>query len=110
MLVENDTVISDDLRVAEIFNLYFRDITDTLNITQWEPDDVTDISHDTIECALEKYSSHPSIQRIRYSRLNKYDFTSFEFSAVTESKVREQILNLDDNKKTSGEIPSVILK
>ena len=43
-LVENDEIITDDLKVAEIFNNFFSEIVPNLNITTNE-DILTDTSY-----------------------------------------------------------------
>ena len=62
-LLENQVVVTDAKEVAEIFNEYFVNITDSLGIIQ--PKDAltpTDGLHDPVEIAIKKYSSHPSIK------------------------------------------------
>ena len=64
-LVENEVLVTDDKEVAEIFNEYFVNITDSLGIIQ--PKDAltpTDGLQDPVEIAIKKYSSHPSIKMI----------------------------------------------
>ena len=63
--MENEVLVTDDKEVAEIFNEYFVNITDSLGIIQ--PKDAltpTDGLHDPVEIAIKKYSSHPSIKLI----------------------------------------------
>ena len=67
---------------------------------------------DPVEAALHKFSSHPSVWKIKqyYNISNDFDEYEHEFSYVTASTVRKHILSLDDSKKTSGNISPSVLK
>ena len=80
-LIENDTIISNDKEVAETLNNYFVSITDSLGLT--ENSEVilrTEGVSDLIDRAIIKYSSHPSIKKIR-SLAQSDNF--FKFQKVT---------------------------
>ena len=50
-----------------------------------------------------------SVQRIKLANFHSY--STLNFSKVTESKVRKEILNLSSKKATkNGDIPAKILK
>ena len=65
-LVENDEIITDDLKVAEIFNNFFSETN--LNIRTNE-DILTDtscyIDDDPVLKAIKKYENHPSLKMIK---------------------------------------------
>ena len=63
LLVENNEIISDDLCLAETFNNYFANITKGLSIPRWHCGNTT--IGDPIDLAITKYSSHPSITKIK---------------------------------------------
>ena len=86
--------------MADIFNNYFNNITDTLNI-QPIPS-VTTPEDDPILAAVDKYSSHPSIIAIK-SRANSV--IKFDIKAVTEDDILKEILALDDSKKSVALFP-----
>ena len=64
-LVEGEEIISNDSNIAEIFNRYFANIVETLDIQGFA---MCDYSHnselDCISNILEKYKTHPSILKI----------------------------------------------
>ena len=64
-LLENEVLVTDDKEVAEIFNEYFVDISDSLGIIQPKDalQDIDGIS-DPVEIAIQKYNSHPSVKLI----------------------------------------------
>ena len=72
ILLENDVIISNDECIATIFNHYFRDITNTLPIRSTTG--VTDTSGDPLFDAISKFSSHPSIVKIRSVTSNDNSF------------------------------------
>ena len=60
LLVDNDKIISDDLKIATVFNTYFSNITHSLNIFHWNSHfKIT--SEDQISSCVIKYNQHPSI-------------------------------------------------
>ena len=106
VLVEDDKIISDEKAVATVFNKYFVNITESLEIQQWNPGFLL-LPLDPVEKIYQKYSSHPSILSIK----EKYKGNvSFDFSPVTPSDIYEVVMSLDSAKKISGDIPTFILK
>ena len=65
-LIENGEMVTDDLKIAEIFNDYFANITQDLEITDTGAhlSPTIDIE-DPIDKAVEKYKNHPSIKKIK---------------------------------------------
>ena len=58
---------------------------------------------------LDTFKNHKSVQRIKLANFHSY--STLNFSKVTESEVRKEILNLSSKKATkNGDIPSKILK
>ena len=106
LLVENQNITSDEESVASIFNSYFNNITQELNLQSWKVMPL--ISNlDPIQTAMEKYKSHPSILKIKSKT---FESNHFSFQAVTEDEVQKLIINLDSRKKTSGIIPVKLLQ
>ena len=57
---------------------------------------------------LDTFKNHKSVQRIKLANFHSY--STLNFSKVTESKVRKEILNLSTKKPTeNGDIPAKIL-
>ena len=71
-LLENDAIVQENSKVADIFNNYFNTITSALNIVQWKPDYVCKDLCDLIS----KFSDHPSILKIRHSISDVLHFIS----------------------------------
>ena len=58
---------------------------------------------------LDTFKNHKSVQRIKLANFHSYSKSNF--SKVTESEVRKEILNLSTKKTTkNGDIPAKILK
>ena len=93
--------------MAECFNQYFVNITDSLPIEPY----VTVPSYvplrDPIIDALRKYEKHPSIamiqKNIRYMQ-------AFELKPINCADIVNEISNLDSSKKTSGTLSADIIK
>ena len=80
ILVENDIVISDDKKIANIFNTYFSNITKSLIIPRWQmPAQVQSNQNDPISNAIWKYRTHPSIKQIKSVFGEKHSFSSSRF-------------------------------
>ena len=109
-LIENDVIVGEDAKVAEIFNDFFGNTVKNLNIkpyTQSHPS--SRISNDPIMCILEKYDRHPSVLKIR--EVCHDNNNSFSFKPTNLKIVTEEIYNLDDSKASPiDSIPSKILK
>ena len=106
LLVEDDIVASDEIKIASIFNKYFSCITESLDIYRWNDLYVTSTENKVLRC-INKYASHPSILKIKsFFKSN----SGFSFSHVETLEVRKLISDLDCSKKTSGDIPTKIIK
>ena len=106
ILVEKNKIISDDSIISEIFNEYFTNITNSLNISRWPSDNKTET--DPIQIAIHKYRFHPSILKIK-ATIPK-DNKNFFFTHVLPEDVLKEINNLKTSKKTRGKIPIKIIK
>ena len=95
---------SDEGTIANIFNDYFTNITKSLKIPEWKPDD--QIRNANFESNLEKYESHPSVRDIKEVTSND----KFSFQHVLPWETYQTIMELDNNKATSGNIPTKTLK
>ena len=108
-LIEKGEMVTDDLKIAEIFNNYFANITQDLEITDngAQLSSTTGIE-DPIDKAVEKYKSHSSIKKI------KECFTcseSFHFRQVTAKEVFCQLRKLNPRKSSPvGSIPVKVMK
>ena len=110
-LIENRVVVSDDRQVAEIFNDYFSNAVNYLNIDYFEHfsfDCVYSEKEDSIHKAIEKYSRHPSILKIVESYPRD---TSFSFKPTNLESVLKEMRSLDESKSSPMEsVPARVLK
>ena len=105
MLVENEKVVSKNEEIAYLFNTYFNDITKGLNIERWPISSLP--CKDPLVNAIRKYEMHPNILKI------KSVFKSirlFDFNFVSSDDISKIVTSLDSTKKTSGVIPTKIVK
>ena len=59
-------MVTDDLKIAEIFNDYFANITQDLEITDTGTYRLPSMGiEDPVDKAVEKYKNHPSIKKIK---------------------------------------------
>ena len=106
---ENGELISDDCKIAELFNNYFKNITQDLGIQQDIAHiSVTDGINDPIDKAIEKYKNHHGIIKIK----EMYpDPKPFEFREVNSGEIWDQINKLKTRKALPIEsIPARIFK
>ena len=85
-------------------NRYFTNITKHMNIK------ANKISHEEeLLEIVDTFKNHMSVERIMLANFHSY--RTLNFSKVTESEVRKEILNLSSKKATkNGDIPAKILK
>ena len=108
LLVDNDEIISSDKQTADIFNSYFNDITKKLNLKPWSPPSSNHLTlDDPVICAIEKYSGHPSIVKIK--EVFGSD-SNFEFTDIDTESVHNLVMSLNSRKATSGDLSPKILK
>ena len=102
--MEGNEIINDDGEIATIMNKYFMNITKHMNLK------ANKISHrEELVNILDTFKNHMSVQRIKLANFHSY--STLNFSKVTESEVRKEILNLSSKKATkNGDIPAKILK
>ena len=105
-LLENGVLVTDDKEVAEVFNEYFVNITDSLGIIQ--PKGAltpTDGLYDPVEITSKTYSSHPSIKLISANTIPSNDFA---FSCVTNESVSAKLQELKKRKPLLSAASQVI--
>ena len=91
-LLEDGKMITEDLKIAEIFSHYFTNITETLGISE----DQTLLSptngiNDSVEKAIQKYAYHPSIKKIKEC----CELSQFKFKPVNINEILLQIQKLN---------------
>ena len=107
--IENGEMVTDDLKIAEIFNDYFANITQDLEITDTGAYLLPSIGiKDPVDRAVEKYKIHPSMKKIKEC----FEYSeSFNFTLVTVEEVFCQLEKLNPGKSSPvGSIPAKIIK
>ena len=106
-LIEDGKMINDDVKIAEIFNHHFANITESLGISEDQSllSQTTGIN-DPVEKAIKKYENHPSIKMIK----ERCELSQFEFKPVTVNEILLQIQKLNTNKSSPLNNPAKILK
>ena len=104
-LIENGSIISKDLDIADIFNEHYNTVIDRLDVPHWDTNNAGTL--DGVNSAIDKFSGHPSIIKILERR---QDVDKFKFSPVTYSDTLKVIKHLDESKSVSGVIPTKIIK
>ena len=112
ILVENDEIITDNKRNAEIMNDYFVNITQKLNIPEIPIENLPENADvkflDPVDQIIHTYSKHPSVLKINgiVNHTNK-----FSFSKVELAEIEKEILDLNPKKATGSDaIPPKIVK
>ena len=107
-MVENDSIASDDNKVANIFNEYFNNLLEDLNLNV--PENL--VNHyckgeGPVSLTILKYQNHPSITSIKKNQsLNK-----FPFENVSVSDIKKKLQNLDTSKTTQkSDLPTKIIE
>ena len=108
-LVENDEIITDDLKIAETFNNFFSETVPNLNITT-NSEIFTDTSliDDPVLKAIKKYEKHPSIKMIKEKMEQSKTFT---FKKPNRAEIKKNIRKLDISRACQeNDIPTKIIK
>ena len=108
-LLEDDEIVTDPSACAEILNNFFVNSIKNLDIERGlHTVNITVITDDPVENAIEEFKRHPNITRI-----NEEGFTQdkFSFQDVTKSDISLVIKNIDSSKSYQKEnIPPKLLK
>ena len=106
-LVENNEIVNNEDKIAEIFNTYFTNIVSKLKIPLYQDTDFARRidpfgEDDPITFKLEKYKNHSSIIAIKsFCHENK----TFSFEAIKRDDVLKKIKSLDrSNTSQNGDL------
>ena len=106
-LNHNNLLVTDDLEIANIFNSYFNNITEYLNLFCWKSHlCVFNYDRNPIQWSVCKYKFHPSILAIN-NKINRSVTNTFNFDYITSNDVYNVIMEL---KKGNGSVPLSFLK
>ena len=102
MLEENDIIVRDNHKIANIFNDLFVNIIERSTGKSIEALS----SNETIEQTIQKYRDHPSIKLIKSTHTD----TNFSMPLAKEGSIKRILLNLDPRKAPgSDKIPPKIV-
>ena len=105
-LVENEDIISDEGKIAQIFNEFYGSIVVNLELPRPPSTEVLQYENHIEKC-IEMYRNHPSIIEIKSKGFQKV----FEFQNTTQEKVEGVLNKLEINKSQQPtDIPIRIIK
>ena len=106
MLIENEEIINESAKVANVLHSNFESVTESLNLFNWTPKP-DDQAKDSIERIVQRFSHHPSVIKIKQNIkiLKKNSFTP-----ITVETVKNIVYGLPQNKSVSGDIPLNVLR
>ena len=109
VLIEDETIISNDVEVTETMNEFFITVMNSLGINEIANyENRTEGIIHPVDKAINKFSNHPSILKITDHYQNA---DSFNFQIVTPDAVDKGVRNLNPKKATTHKnIPPKILK
>ena len=96
--------ISEKRKVPNIFNKYFVNITRTLSIPEWKPQ--KGLTFQNLDIILGTFSRRPSVIQIK----EKTNEDVFSFHHFLPWETYKAILSVNQNKSTSGLIPTKVLR
>ena len=94
-LVENDEIISDESKVANLFSNFFENAIHSLGIKTNEYSNDNYGLKNPVEIAIKKYEQYPSINLIKENITNN---ESFHFLPTEQESILKEIINLDNKK------------
>ena len=102
-LIQQKRSISEKQKFANIFNKSFINITKTLSKPEWKPQ--KGLIFQNLITILDTLTSHPSVIQIK----EKTNEDVFSFRHVLPWEIYRAILSVNQNKSTSGTIPTKVL-
>ena len=107
IIVEKDTITSEDSEVAEKLNNFFIEAVESLEIEGFAPDFDDGIQPTNIDEIINKYARHPSILKIKG---NIQVEEKFIFNNISPNDFKQNICKLDPKKASiENDIPTKIL-
>ena len=110
LLVENNAIVSDNIKVAEIMNDHFVNIARQFELNMPTLSDNV-VSDDPLDNIINTYQNHPSIIKIRETTKHQETCDAkFSFSHITPSHIETEINGLNPKKAVGYDnIPSKVL-
>ena len=106
-LIDDEEIISNDVKVAKIMNDFFSDAVAKLDIEGYQTDFLPNVEDNNIINMINKFKNHPSIIKIKEKvEINE----TFSFSRCSVDNIEREIDKLNINKPTTfNNIPAKIL-
>ena len=103
-LVEDNSILENNDKIAETFNNFLTSAVSNLNILLFvDPSVEIDNIEDPILRIIEQYKNHPSLVAINEKNLNK----QFAFEYIPKQEIKKEILNIDVSKASQdSDIPT----
>ena len=103
-LVEDNSILEYNDKIAETFNNFLTSAVWNLNILLFvDPSVEIDNIEDPILRIIEQYKNHPSLVAINEKNLNK----QFAFEYIPKQEIKKEILNIDVSKASQdSDIPT----
>ena len=110
-IVEGDTIISEDKKVAETMNNFYNIAVKNLGIEQNTGyEQYVDDIDDPVDAAILKFKNHPSILKIK-EIVKAENIEPFDFIKISTAEMEAEIMKLNVKKATTFKnIPPKILK
>ena len=106
--MEDDEVISDSAKCAEVMNNFFSDAVSMLDIDRNLHTNSASGLNESVTIAIEKYKNHPSILKLNE---NGFTHANFSFQPISNKNMQMVITNMDSSKAyQTDNIPPKILK
>ena len=102
-LIENDTIITEDAKVAETMNTFFsKGVENNLCNSEYETEEVLDVNQ-----IITKFRNHPSVIKIKEKVIS---INKFSFAPCTLDRMKKVIIKLNTTKPTTyNNIPAKII-
>ena len=105
-IVEKDSIITDEKKIAVLMNNYFINITKNLDL---KPSTISNTSD--IDKVTKYFDDHISVCKIKEAYSESLQEDNFSFKMVSMDEVKKIVLKLNSKKSsTYGAIPASILK
>ena len=94
-IMEDDEVISDSAKCAEVMNNFFSDAVSKLDIDSYLHTNSASGLNESVTIAIEKYKNHPSILKLNE---NGFTHANFSFQPISNKNMQMVITNMDSSK------------
>ena len=109
VLIENNEIVNDDEKVAEMFNIFFANVVKQMDIYNDVRLPLNNGANFSLNTILEAYSDHPSILKIK--EIFQIELNSFVLDKTSGVAISDAIKEIDTSKGGGlYDIPTKLLK